>query len=134
MLLEVQQNSKKHGGIAVRIATPHLLDSILRSSPIARHRHLGATTRLVCVCWGAMFEKTLQDVVKGIRANKRDPSDYISATIAEIKVELKSSDAFIKAQAVSDQIRSSAEGNRDGTVRGTSRMQRGITGCWKALQ
>lgn len=49
----------------------------------------------------AMFEKTLQDVVKGIRANKRDPSDYISATIAEIKVELKSSDAFIKAQAVS---------------------------------
>lgn len=49
-----------------------------------------------------MFEKTLQDVVKGIRANKRDPSDYISATIAEIKVELKSSDAFIKAQAVSN--------------------------------
>ncbi|CAM9229510.1 unnamed protein product, partial [Hapterophycus canaliculatus] len=47
-----------------------------------------------------MFEKTLQDVVKGIRANKRDPSDYISATIAEIKVELKSSDAFIKAQAI----------------------------------
>lgn len=47
-----------------------------------------------------MFEKTLQDVVKGIRANKRDPSDYISATIAEIKVELKNSDAFIKAQAV----------------------------------
>lgn len=52
------------------------------------------------VCCGAMFEKSLQDVVKGIRANKRDPSDYISATIAEIKVELRSSDAFIKAQAV----------------------------------
>lgn len=48
-----------------------------------------------------MFEKTLQDVVKGIRANKRDPSDYISATIAEIKLELKSPDSFIKAQAVS---------------------------------
>lgn len=47
-----------------------------------------------------MFEKTLQDVVKGIRANKRDPSDYISATIAEIKVELRSSDPFVKAQAV----------------------------------
>ncbi|CAM9768696.1 unnamed protein product [Ectocarpus sp. 4 AP-2014] len=47
-----------------------------------------------------MFEKSLQDVVKGIRANKRDPSDYISATIAEIKVELRSSDAFIKAQAI----------------------------------
>lgn len=50
-----------------------------------------------------MFEKTLQDVVKGIRANKRDPSDFISTAIAEIKVELKTSDAFIKAQAVSDQ-------------------------------
>lgn len=47
-----------------------------------------------------MFEKTLQDVVKGIRANKRDPSDFISTAIAEIKVELRSSDAFIKAQAV----------------------------------
>ena len=63
-----------------------------------------------------MFEKTLQDVVKGIRANKRDPSDYISATIAEIKVELRSSDAFVKAQAVSDR-----KGNRDATFRGTSR-------------
>lgn len=57
-----------------------------------------------------MFEKTLQDVVKGIRANKRDPSDYISATIAEIKVELKSSDAFIKAQAVSFACTPSAVG------------------------
>lgn len=47
-----------------------------------------------------MFEKTLQDVVKGIRANKRDPSDFISTAIAEIKVELRSSDAFVKAQAV----------------------------------
>lgn len=52
-----------------------------------------------------MFEKTLQDVVKGIRANKRDPSDYISATIAEIKVELRNSDAFVKAQAVSLALR-----------------------------
>ncbi|CAM9389412.1 unnamed protein product, partial [Discosporangium mesarthrocarpum] len=47
-----------------------------------------------------MFEKNLQDLVKGIRANKRDPSDYISASIAEIKIELKSSDPFLKAQAI----------------------------------
>lgn len=72
-----------------------------------------------------MFEKTLQDVVKGIRANKRDPSDYISASIAEIKVELKSSDAFVKAQAVSE--RKETE-----TVRGTSKgtcTGRGVAGC-----
>ena len=47
-----------------------------------------------------MFEKSLQDLVKGIRANKRDPSAFISGAIAEIKVELKSVDPFIKAQAV----------------------------------
>ncbi|KAG5186742.1 Clathrin/coatomer adaptor, adaptin-like protein [Tribonema minus] len=47
-----------------------------------------------------MFEKTLQDLVKGIRAHKRDPSAFISQSIAEIKLELRSVDPFIKAQAV----------------------------------
>ena len=47
-----------------------------------------------------MFEKSLQDIVKGIRANKRDPSVYISQVIQEIKQELKSSDPFIKALAI----------------------------------
>ena len=32
-----------------------------------------------------MFEKSLQDLVKGIRANKRDPSAFISQAIAECK-------------------------------------------------
>jgi Adaptin N terminal region len=47
-----------------------------------------------------MFEKTLTDVVKGIRASKRDTSKYISQCIAEIKVELNSSDMFVKANAL----------------------------------
>ena len=48
-----------------------------------------------------MYQKTLQDVVKGIRANKKDPSAFISVTISEIKTELKSPDPRVKAQAVS---------------------------------
>mmetsp|Transcript_9875 Transcript_9875/g.28025 ORF Transcript_9875/g.28025 Transcript_9875/m.28025 type:complete len:1289 (-) Transcript_9875:795-4661(-) len=47
-----------------------------------------------------MFEKTLQDVVKGIRANKRDPKPFISLVIAECKKELKEMDVYVKAQAI----------------------------------
>eukprot|EP01031_Cornospumella_fuschlensis_P035652 gene35652-43241_t len=47
-----------------------------------------------------IFQKTLQDLVKGIRAHKRDTSTYISQAIAELKQELKSSDPFTKAEAV----------------------------------
>jgi AP-3 complex subunit delta len=47
-----------------------------------------------------MFEKTLTDVVKGIRASKRDTSKYISQCIAEIKMEINSSDMFVKANAL----------------------------------
>jgi AP-3 complex subunit delta-1 len=47
-----------------------------------------------------MFQKTLQDLVKGIRSHKRDESPYISQAIVEIKAELKSTDPFTKAEAV----------------------------------
>ena len=42
----------------------------------------------------------MPDLVKGIRAQKRDTSEYISQAIAEIKAELKSTDIFVKAEAV----------------------------------
>lgn len=45
-----------------------------------------------------MFEKSLQDLVKGIRSNKRDPSAFISQSIQEIKQELRNVDPFVKAQ------------------------------------
>ena len=45
-------------------------------------------------------EKTLTDVVKGIRASKRDTALYISQCIAEIKVEINSSDMHVKANAL----------------------------------
>jgi len=47
-----------------------------------------------------VFEKTLQDVVKGIRASKRDTVLYISQCIAEIKTEINSSDMYVKANAL----------------------------------
>lgn len=47
-----------------------------------------------------IFQKSLEDLVKGIRANKRDVSLYISQHIAEIKQELRSTDPFLKAEAV----------------------------------
>ncbi|KAG1690504.1 hypothetical protein DVH05_028007 [Phytophthora capsici] len=47
-----------------------------------------------------MFEKNLQDLVKGIRSAKGDVSVYISQAMQEIKTELRSTDPFIKAQAV----------------------------------
>lgn len=33
-----------------------------------------------------MFEKTLSDLVKGLRSNKRRESEFVSKCIAEIKV------------------------------------------------
>jgi hypothetical protein len=48
----------------------------------------------------SLFQKSLQDLVKGIRTHKRDPSAFISQGIAEIKQELKTTDPFVKAQAV----------------------------------
>jgi len=47
-----------------------------------------------------LTEKTLSDVVKGIRATKRDTGLYISQCIAETKNEVRSSDQYTKANAL----------------------------------
>ncbi len=47
-----------------------------------------------------VFEKTVTDVVKGIRASKRDTALYISSCIAEIKSEINSTDPHTKANAL----------------------------------
>ena len=48
-----------------------------------------------------LFQNGLQDLIKGIRANKKDTSVFISKSVVEIKNELKSSDPYIKAEDVS---------------------------------
>lgn len=47
-----------------------------------------------------IFQKTLQDLIKGIRANKKDPGSFISQCIADIKIELKNNDNYVKSEAV----------------------------------
>ena len=47
-----------------------------------------------------LFQNSLQDLIKGIRNNKKDPSVFISQQIAEIKIELRSTDVHLKAEAV----------------------------------
>eukprot|EP01052_Picozoa_sp_SAG31_P052230 SAG31_NODE_12797_length_916_cov_1.041616_1_plen_216_part_10 len=47
-----------------------------------------------------MFEKSLTDLVKGIRANKKNETQYISACIKECRDEVNQNDMDIKAQAI----------------------------------
>ncbi|KAI0778814.1 Ap3d1 protein [Trametes elegans] len=47
-----------------------------------------------------MWERTLQDLIRGLRANKQDESKFISQAVDEIRREIKSKDMEIKAAAV----------------------------------
>ncbi|KAI0368886.1 Ap3d1 protein [Pilatotrama ljubarskyi] len=47
-----------------------------------------------------MWERTLQDLIRGLRANKKDEAKFISQAVDEIRREIKSKDMEIKAAAV----------------------------------
>lgn len=47
-----------------------------------------------------MFEKSLTDLVKGIRSNKKTESAYITACIKECRDEINQNDMDLKAQAI----------------------------------
>lgn len=47
-----------------------------------------------------MFEKTLSDIVKGLRAHKDNENAYISECIADCKKELGSVDKEVKVNAI----------------------------------
>lgn len=47
-----------------------------------------------------MWERTLQDLVRGLRANKKDESKFIAKVVDEIRQEIKSDDMELKAGAV----------------------------------
>lgn len=49
---------------------------------------------------GVLFTQSLQDLVKGIRAHRRDEVDYIRGKISEITVECRSSEPHKKANGV----------------------------------
>jgi AP-3 complex subunit delta-1 len=48
-----------------------------------------------------IFQRGLQDLIKGIRSHKKDPSAFISQAMVNIKIELRSTDPFLKTEAVS---------------------------------
>jgi AP-3 complex subunit delta-1 len=47
-----------------------------------------------------MWERTLQDLIRGLRANKNDESKFIAQAMDEIRREIKSKDMELKAGAV----------------------------------
>ncbi|KAJ1907562.1 AP-3 complex subunit delta, partial [Tieghemiomyces parasiticus] len=47
-----------------------------------------------------MFEKSLSDLIRGIRANKRSEQTYITTCLDEIRAELKAKDSHVKYLAV----------------------------------
>ena len=47
-----------------------------------------------------MFHKTLPDLVKGLRAHKKDEKQFISQCLKEIKEELKETDNDKKVEAL----------------------------------
>ncbi|KAG6884488.1 hypothetical protein C0993_010619 [Termitomyces sp. T159_Od127] len=47
-----------------------------------------------------MWERTLQDLIRGLRANKKDEAKFISKAVDEIRNEIKSDDMELKAGAV----------------------------------
>lgn len=47
-----------------------------------------------------MWERTLQDLIRGLRANKNDEAKFIAQATDEIRKEIKSKDMELKAGAV----------------------------------
>ncbi|KAI6031280.1 adaptin N terminal region-domain-containing protein [Pisolithus microcarpus] len=47
-----------------------------------------------------MWERTLQDIIRGLRANKNDEAKFIAQAMDEIRKEIKSKDMELKAGAV----------------------------------
>ena len=47
-----------------------------------------------------MWERTLQDLIRGLRANKQDEAKFIAQAVDEIRQEIRSKDMELKAGAV----------------------------------
>ena len=47
-----------------------------------------------------MWERTLQDLIRGLRANKKDEGTFINRAVDEIREEIKSKDMELKAGAI----------------------------------
>jgi hypothetical protein len=70
-----------------------------------------------------MFERTLTDLIRGLRANKRSEAKFIGIALDEIRKELKSNDLDLKANAIDklNYVRTERERER-GRTEGGERM------------
>jgi AP-3 complex subunit delta-1 len=47
-----------------------------------------------------MWERTLQDLIRGLRSNKKDEAKFIAQAVDEIRREVRSKDMELKAAAI----------------------------------
>jgi AP-3 complex subunit delta-1 len=47
-----------------------------------------------------MWERTLKDLIRGLRANKQDEAKFIAKAVDEIRSEIRGDDMELKAAAV----------------------------------
>lgn len=68
--------------------------------PFRRSRLHTHNNSLVLSFFCNMFEKSLTDLIRGIRANKKNEQKYIAVCLQEIRNEVKSNDLDIKSTAI----------------------------------
>ena len=71
-----------------------------RHCSLILERHPPANYLLPLKSLALMWERTLQDLVRGLRANKKDEAKFIAKAVDEIRQEIKSDDMELKAGAV----------------------------------
>jgi hypothetical protein len=69
-------------------------------SVITKHHNSRETVEPPLKSLASMWERTLQDLVRGLRANKKDEAKFIAKAVDEIRQEIKSDDMELKAGAV----------------------------------
>lgn len=89
---------KRHSLFSISIALPHLVYSTDSSDWFCREEKNMANS--TSVTSSLLFQKTLNDLVKGIRSHKNNPAEYISQMITECKNELHTTDSYVKSEAI----------------------------------
>jgi AP-3 complex subunit delta-1 len=47
-----------------------------------------------------MWERSLQDLIRGLRSNKKDEATFVNKAVEEIREEIKNKDMELKAGAI----------------------------------
>src|SRR6267142_1153186 len=99
--MRVQRIHVQVGGHASGCGSPPARQaklSALRNGLLSVPLHL--RNRLDHLHPSLMWERTLQDLIRGLRANKKDDAKFIAQAVDEIRQEIRSKDMELKAGAV----------------------------------